>query len=328
MSQSIIKKSEKTSWIKKIRSSHGISKGNRQREYKQGIAFAILCTLLWGMLPVYWKSLDPIDPILILFYRIILAFLLSLIMAIIFYPLEVILRPLNNKATLRTFFIAGALISLNWGIYIWAVSNEQIIQTSIGYYIEPLIVCVFGLLFFKEKLNRYKLIAVIFAGLGVAVILIYHGQIPVVALSLAFTFGTYAAIKKKLRVDAVLSLLYETLFLVPFAVAVILYYELTGSGAYANAEPMQWGLLALAGIVTGTPLMLFAMAANRISLITLGVTGYISPTIGLILGIFVYREPFDMIQLITFGFIWVGLVIFTVGEVMENRSIAEKESEQ
>lgn len=328
MSYSSINKSDKTSWLHSIRSSYDKRKVNTQREYKQGIAFAILSAFLWGILPVYWKSLHPIDSVLILFYRIVLAFIFSFIMAVIFYPWEAILRPLKNKTAIRNFILAGSLITLNWGIYIWAVSNERIIQTSIGYYIEPLIVCVFGILFFKEKLNRYKLIAVFLAGVGVAVMLIYYGQIPGIALSLALTFGIYAAIKKKLMVDAVLALLYETLFLVPVAVPIILWFELTGMGAYANAEPIQWVLLAFAGILTGTPLMLFAMAANRISLITLGIVEYISPSMALILGIFVYREPFDMVQLITFGFIWIGLVIFTIGETMENRIIAEKEIEQ
>ncbi|MDD2190235.1 MAG: EamA family transporter RarD [Eubacteriales bacterium] len=324
MNQDNTEKNGRINWVNRIRSSHDTRKVNTQREYKQGIASAILCALLWGGLPIYWKSLDPIDPILILFYRIVLACIFSFIMAIIFYPWEVILRPLKNKGTIRTFFLSGTLISLNWGIYIWAVSNDHIIQTSIGYYIEPLIVCVFGVLLFKEKLNIYKLIAIIFATLAIAVILIYHGKIPGIALSLAFTFSTYAAIKKKLRVDAVLSLLYETLFLLPVAVPVILYYELTGKGAFENAEPVQWGLLALAGILTGTPLMLFAMAANRISLITLGITQYVSPTMALLLGAFVYREPFDMIQLVAFGFIWVGIGIFTAGEIMENRIIIEE----
>lgn len=326
MNQNNLEKKIKDSWINRIRDSHGTNKGNGISEYKQGVACAILCSILWGLLPVYWKSLVPIDPFLILFYRIVLACGFSFVMAIIFYRWEDILKPLKKKGTIRTFLLAGSLISLNWGIYIWAVSTERIIQTCIGYYIEPLFVCVFGILFFKEKLNKYKLTAILLACLGVAVILIYYRQFPGTALSLAVTFATYAAIKKKLKLDAVLALLYETLFLVPVAVVVILYFELTGKGAFANAEPIQWGLLALAGILTGTPLMLFAMAANRISLITLGITEYISPSIALLLGIFIYREPFDMIQLITFGIIWVGLVIFTSGEIKESRiSTGEKQ---
>jgi chloramphenicol-sensitive protein RarD len=292
---------------------------NKKKEYKQGVAFAILCAVLWGILPVYWKSLEPIDPLLILFYRIILAFGYALILALIFYKWEGIVRPLKEKGVLRTFFLAGILISFNWGLYIWAVSNHHVIQTCIGYYIEPLIVCVFGIFLFKEKLDKYKLTAFLMACAGVAVILVYYHQIPIIAVSLAVSFATYAAIKKKLKLDAVLAMLYETMLLVPVALAVILYYELTGKGAFANAEPAQWGLLALAGILTGTPLILFAMATNRINLITLGVTEYISPSLTLLLGIFVFREPFDKIQLLTFGFIWVGLVIFTIGEMKESK---------
>jgi chloramphenicol-sensitive protein RarD len=298
---------------------------NNKKEYKQGVAFAILCAVLWGFLPIYWKTLVPIDPLLILFYRIVLAFGFSLILALYFYKWEGIIKPLKEKGTILTFFIAGILISFNWGIFIWAVSNDQVIQTCIGYYIEPLFVCIFGIFLFKEKLNKYKLTAFLLACSGVIVILIYYHEVPVIALALAVSFASYAAIKKKYKLDAVLALLYETMFLVPFALAAIIYFELAGRGAAANAEPFQWGMLALAGILTGAPLMLFAMAANRISMITLGITGYISPSITLMLGIFVFREPFDKIQLITFGIIWIGLVIFTLGEIKESR---EKEDEQ
>lgn len=292
---------------------------NKTKEYEQGIACAILCAVLWGFLPIYWNLLVPIDPLLILFYRIVLAFGFSLILALHFYKWEGIVKPLKEKGILRTFFFAGVLISFNWGTYIWAVSNHFVIQTCIGYYIEPLVVCIFGILFFKERLNHYKLTAFILACVGVAVILIYYREIPVIALTLAVSFASYAAIKKKVKLDAVLALLYETMLLLPFALAAILYYELTGKGVIATGQPFQWGLLTMTGVVTATPLMLFAMAANRINLITLGVTEYISPSITLLLGIFVFREPFDRVQLITFGIIWVGLVIFTVGEIKESK---------
>lgn len=293
---------------------------NNKKEYEQGIACAILCAVLWGFLPIYWKALEPIDPLLILMYRIVLAGIFAFLLALYFYKWEGIVKPLKGKGTLKTFFFAGMLISFNWGTYIWAINNDFVIQTSIGYYIEPLFVCIFGILLFKEKLNKYKLTAFLMACAGVAVILVYYREIPVIALTLAVSFASYSAIKKKYRLDAVLALLYETMLLVPIAFAVILYYELTGRGAAAAAEPYQWGLLMLAGILTGTPLMLFAMAANRISLITLGITEYISPSITLLLGIFLFREPFEKIQMITFGIIWLGLVIFTLGEIKESRA--------
>lgn len=296
-----------------------------KKEYEQGVAAAILCAVLWGVLPVYWKSLHPINPIAILFYRMVLACGLAFVLALVLYKWKGIIEPLKKKGTLRNFFLAGVLISTNWGIYIWAVSNNHIIQTCIGYYIEPLFVCIFGILFFKEKLNKYKLTAIILAALGVLVMLIYYGQFPVIALSLAVTFATYAAVKKKFNLNAVLALLYETMLLVPIAIPVILYLEFTGRGVYATAEPYQWGLLALAGLLTGTPLMLFAMATNRINMVTLGIIEYISPSLTLILGIFVYNEPFEMIQLITFAIIWIGLLIFTIGEFKENNELKDSQ---
>lgn len=299
---------------------------NNKKEYKQGVACAILCAVLWGFLPVYWKLLIPMNPVVILFYRIVLAFGFSLILALFLYQWDGIVKPLKEKGIIRTFFLAGLIISLNWGTYIWAVNNNYVIQTCIGYFIEPLFVCIFGILFFKERMNKYKLTAFIMACAGVLVVLIYYREVPVVALSLAVTFATYAAIKKKYRLNAVLALLYETMLLVPLSIAAILYFEISGRGAFSSAEPVQLGLLALAGILTGTPLMLFAMAANRITMITLGITEYISPSITLLLGIFVFREPFDKIQLITFSVIWVGLVIFTVGEIKENRMKTESQS--
>lgn len=269
--------------------------------------------------------MEPIDPLLILFYRILLASGFALILALIFYRREDIMKPLKDKSTLLILLAAGVLISLNWGIYIWAVSNDHLLETSIGYYIDPLFVCIFGILFFKERLNKYKLTAILFACAGVAVMLIYHHKIPMVALLLALTWASYAAIKKKLQMEAVLSLLCETILMSPLALIVILYFELTGRGAAANGTPAQWILLTLAGLMTGTPLVLFAMGANRINLITIGILGYISPSITLLLGIFVYHEPFDKIQLLTFAIIWAGLVVFTLGEMKESRAVSDEQ---
>lgn len=303
------------------------NKNQNKKEYQQGVAFAILCALLWGVLPIYWKSLDPIDPLLILFYRVVLSFATALIMALYIHKWEGIVKPLKERGVARTFFIAGILISINWGTYIWAVNNGHIIQTSIGYYIEPLIICVFGILFFKERLNPYKLTAFLLACSGVAVMLVYYHRIPSIALILAFSFACYAAIKKKLKMNAVLAQVYETMFVVPPALAVIFYFEFTGKGAAANGLPHQWALLALTGIMTCTPLMLFAMAANRISLVTLGISGYVSPSIALLIGIFLYKEPFDKVQFMTFAMIWVALAVFTAGEIKESRRSAASEED-
>lgn len=299
---------------------------NERKKYKQGIVCAILCATLWGILPVYWKTLQPIPPFVIMTYRIVLVFVFSGVIALALYGLEGILTPLKDKKIRRAFFLAGIFISANWGIYIWAVNNDYLIQTSVGYYIEPLIVCLFGVLFFHEKLSKFKIIAILLALSGVFILLIHYRAFPTIALALAILFAVYAAIKRKFRFPAILSILYETLFLVPFALAYLFYVEFNGQGAFASGEPYQWAILAFAGIATGIPLLLFALAANRISLITLGITEYISPSLTLILGIFLYQEPFDETQMISFIIIWIGLAIFTVGELKEkNKEAAMKE---
>ncbi len=285
------------------------------------MACAILCALIWGILPIYWKSLQSIDSLLVMFYRLVLACILVFIVDLVKYKWKGIIGPLKEKGAIAIFTGAGLVISVNWGLYIWMVNAGFIIQTSIGYYIEPLVVCAFGIIFFKEKLDKYKLGAIIFACIGVGVMLISFGQIPYLALVLAITFATYAGIKKKLQAPALLALFYETVFLSPIALGFIIYMEVNGKGAFTTAEPVQIALLFLSGLFTAVPLSLFAMAANRISLLALGITEYISPSMALILGIFLYKESFDLYQFVGFLIIWVGLVIFTLGGVKERKQM-------
>lgn len=292
-----------------------------KKQYQIGMACAIGCALIWGLLPVYWKSLESVNSFVIMFYRLILAFIVVFIACLIIYKPKGILEPLKKKGAIPVFFFAGLVISINWSIYIWAVNAGFIIQTSIGYYIEPLFVTLMGILIFHEKLNKYKILAIIFAFLGVCVMIISYGQPPTIALSLAVSFAVYAGIKKKLQAPALLALLYETGLMLPIIIPLIIYMEVTGQGVIGTTDTQHLVLLSFAGIFTATPLTLFAMAANRISIITLGLTEYISPSMGLILGIFIYKEPFDMIQLIGFIIIWIGLAIFTVGGIKESYSI-------
>ena len=282
-----------------------------------GLFCALGCALLWGVLPIYWQALRPIDSMVIIFYRIFLVGVTTFVAAYKIYGKEKLFAPLKQKGLIVNFIIAGILISANWSIYIWAVNADQVIQTCIGYYIEPLMVCIFGVVLFKEKLNKYKIIALTFATAGVLVVLIHFKQLPVIALSLALTFATYAAFKKKYNMEALITLFYETVFLAPFALAAIIYVEVNGMGALAVAQPHQLFLLLFVGLLTATPLALFAMAANRVSLVTLGITEYISPSISLLIGIFLFKEPFDLVQFVAFVIIWIGLVYFTFGEIKE-----------
>ncbi|MBK5246541.1 MAG: EamA family transporter RarD [Peptostreptococcaceae bacterium] len=292
----------------------------RSKDYKIGMLCATFSAVTWGFLPIYWQALRPVDSVAIIFYRIIFVAIVTFIVSLKLYGMEGIKAPLRIKGNKLKFFLAGLLITLNWSIYIAAVNADFVIQTCIGYYIEPIIISAFGVILFKEKLGKYKTVALAFAGVGVFVMLVYYREIPMIALSLAITFALYTAIKKSYKLEAVLSLLYETMFLVPVAVGMVVYYEIHGIGALGVASNFQLFLLSLIGFCTAIPLILFTMGANRISMVSLGIIEYISPSITLLLGIFLFKEAFDTVQFFSFVIIWIGLVFFTYGEYKEVES--------
>lgn len=292
----------------------------KKYNYKLGLTAALGCSFLWGILPIYWKLLVPIPSSVIIFYRIFWVGVVCFVAALKIYGWQGIIGPLKVKGNKLKFFVAGVIITANWSIYIWAVNSGHIIQTSIGYYIEPLVVCIFGIIFFKEKVTKYNLTAFIIAMLGVLIVLVHFKEVPLIALGLAVTFAVYVALKKLFNVEAILSLLYETMFLVPIALVVIIYLEVSGQGAIGVGESYQYGLLMLSGFATAIPLGLFAVGAKNLPLITLGVTEYLSPSMALLLGIFLYNEPFDKIQFLSFVVIWIALVVFTIGEAKANKN--------
>lgn len=282
-----------------------------------GTGAAIGSAVFWGFMPIYWQMLRPIESSVIIFYRIVLVAVVCFVFAWIYYGKDRIIAPFKNKKIVLRYILAGLLITTNWSIYIWAVNAEHVIQTCIGYYIEPLMVCIFGIIFFKEKVTKSKVFALAMAGLGVVVLLIHFGEVPIIALSIALTFATYAAIKKHLNVESMLSLTFETMFLMPPALIVIIWMEVNGVGAANAGSGHQYALLFLCGLFTAIPLGLFGVAANKVPLVTLGIIEYVSPSISLIIGIFLFREPFDAVQFTAFAIVWVGLVVFTIGEMKE-----------
>lgn len=297
-----------------------------KKNYAKGVQAALFCSVLWGVLPIYWQALRPISSDVIIFYRIFLVGVVCFAASVKIYGVKEVLKPWQDKRTVLRNIAAGILITFNWSLYIWAVNADFVIQTCIGYYIEPLMVCVFGVIFFKEKLQRHKLISIVFAGTGLAVILIHFMQVPFIALGLAVSFATYAAIKKTNELAPLISLFYETVFLMPAALAVIIYLEVTGRGAVAAGNTLQYVLLLLCGILTAVPLGLFGVGARNVPLTTLGIIQYVSPSIALLIGIFIMNEPFDMIQFISFIIIWIGLVFFTMGEIKKDKTIPENDA--
>lgn len=291
-----------------------------QSQYRKGILQVVFCMVIWGVLPIYWKSLIPISSSVIILYRVLMVLLTALLLARKNYTWKEIWAPLKeDRKTVRTLVIAGIIITINWSTYIWAVNAGFILQTSLGYYIEPLMVCLLGIILFRERVTKYKVIAMIFALAAVLVMLVHFHQIPTVALGLALTFSVYAAIKRSVTIDPVLSMIYETMFLAPIALAIILYQEISGKGAFAVGVPYQVVLLLLCGFCTAVPLMLFSAGAQKTSMFILGLVEYISPTMQMILGILLYHEHADSVQFMAFGIIWIGLVFFTVGEFRDTR---------
>ena len=288
-------------------------------DYRTGLICVLACQLIWGFLPAYWQALVPIPSWIIILYRMTTMFVYSYIAARLRYTKEEIWTPLKEKGAVRRYLIAGALLTANWSIYIWAMTTGHMIQSSIGYYLEPIVICLFGVVIFKEKFTIYNATAMALAAIALVVMLIHYGQLPGVALGLAFTWATYSAIKKSSKNPPVIELVYETMFYAVFAVIGILVIETRGIGALSFGVPGKYALMFLSGLVTLIPIALFGNAAKKVSLFIIGLTQYISPSITLLLGIFAYKEPIDRVQLISFAVIWIGLIFFTYGEYKNNK---------
>ena len=289
------------------------------KSYKIGILSMLSCDVLWGVLPIYWQALRPIDSWVIIFYRIFLVGLVSGIATVAIYGVPAIKEQFSIRANLWKFPLAGLLITCNWSIYIWAVNADHVIQTCVGYYIEPLMVCLIGMSVFKDKLTKYKLIALMFALAGMLVILFHFMQVPLIALTIALSFAIYAAVKKWFNLPPVMSVFMETSMLMIPALCVVIYLEINGIGALAVATPGKYALLLCCGILTAAPLSFFAAAATKVPLVTVGLLEYLSPSISLVIGIFFMKEPFDIVQFISFVIVWIGLVFFTYGEIKDSR---------
>ena len=296
---------------------------NKNSDYKTGLICVLACQLIWGVLPAYWQALVPIPSWIIILYRMTTMFVYSYIAARLRYTKEEIWAPLKEKGAFPRHLVAGLLLTANWSIYIWAMTTGHMIQSSIGYYLEPIVICLFGVVIFREKFTKYNATAMALAAAALVVMLIHYRQLPGVALGLAFTWATYSAIKKSTKNPPVIELVYETMFYAVFAVIGIFVIETRGMGALSLGVPGKYALMFLSGLVTLIPIALFGNAARKVSLFIIGLTQYISPSITLLLGIFVYKEPIDRVQVISFAIIWIGLVFFSYGEYKNNRELLE-----
>ena len=290
--------------------------------YKQGIFFGLAAYVLWGILPVYWKALELVSPFEILSSRFMWScvFVFLLIIFQKKWPLfaKEAKQVFSNVKTGAAMVAAGITISFNWGTFIWAVNNGHIVETSMGYYINPLVSILFAVVFLRERLDKMQLAAITCAFIGVASMVYSFGKIPWVSLTLAFTFALYGLLKKILPVSALTSIMLETLLITPLAL--VYEYSLWQQGVsfYASGNLQVIMMLTGAGVVTAIPLLLFTAGARLLPLKIIGFLQYISPTLTLLIGVFVYNEAFTASHLLAFGWIWGALLLFIVSQLRSN----------
>ncbi|MFT9599897.1 EamA family transporter RarD [Mesobacillus sp.] len=290
----------------------------KRTEHQAGVLYAAFSYILWGFLPVYWKLLDHVNADEILANRVFWSFFFIAVILILNRKWGLFTGTLRglaqNKKQLAALAIASLLISINWFMYIWAVNTDQMIEASLGYYINPLVSVLLGMIFLKERLSLLQYISFLLAAIGVLIMTISYGQFPWIALSLAISFGLYGLAKKLIKVDSAVGLALETLVVMPLA-AIYIGYLLNQETNSLFAGSLSTTLLLVgAGAATAVPLLFFAKGAQRIPLATLGILQYIAPTLTLILGVFVYHETFSTIHLLAFTFIWSALILYSLSK--------------
>lgn len=285
-----------------------------------GVIYAVAAYTLWGILPIYWKLINSVFSIEILSNRIVWAFVFTIVIIGVTKQWEELKHIAKDKKQMLFIFIASILIAFNWGLYIWAVNSDKIVDASLGYYINPLLAVALGVIIFKEKLSYWQGGALFIASIGVVIKTLQYGKIPWISLGLAISFAFYGATKKSIKANSIVGLTLETTMLTPVALAYIAARQFSGMGAFQNERLVVIILLIGAGVVTAVPLLLFASGARRLPMSVIGFTQYIAPTISLFIGIFVYHESFTAVDMIGFCFIWVALTIYSISQIRGVRS--------
>lgn len=287
-------------------------------ESRRGLILGALAYTLWGTFPLYWTLLEPGGAVEILAHRIVWSLLTMVLILVLWHRVDQLKALLRDRRKLLLISGAAVVISVNWGGYIWGVNNGRVVETSLGYFINPLVTVLMGVLVLGERLRRLQWVAMGIALVAVVVLTIDYGRPPWVALVLAFSFGTYGLLKKQAGVGAVESITLETLVLAPLALAYVAWLVATSSSNFGSHGLGHALLFTTTGIITAIPLMLFGAAAIRVSMVSLGLLQYLAPTIQFALGILVFEEAMPASRWIGFGLVWVALAMFTV-EALNHR---------
>jgi chloramphenicol-sensitive protein RarD len=273
---------------------------------------------MWGFFPLYWPLLEPAGAVEILAHRIFWSMIVMLVVVVALRKRASLRATLAVRRTRRLLAVASVLITINWGTYIWGVNHHHVVETSLGYFINPLVSVLMGVVLLGERLRTLQWVALGIAGVGVLGLTVEYGHPPWVALILAFSFGSYGLAKKKANAGAVESLVIETVVISPVAMAYIVFLMATGASTFGSDGAGHALLLVGTALITVVPLLCFGGAATRIPLSTLGLMQYLTPTVQFILGLVVFDEPMPGLRWVGFGLIWLALAVFTF-ETLRNR---------
>ncbi|HEJ1090556.1 TPA: EamA family transporter RarD [Serratia marcescens] len=291
------------------------------KQTRQGIFFALAAYFMWGIAPAYFKLIQQVSADEILTHRIIWSFFFMLALITLGRNWPKVRAACQNRKRLLLLAVTALLIGGNWLLFIWAVNNHHMLEASLGYFINPLVNVLLGMLFLGERFRRMQWVAVALAFTGVLVQLWQFGSLPIIGLGLAFSFAFYGLLRKKIAIDAQTGMLIETLWLLPVAAAYLfLFADSPTSHLSANAWSLNL-LLVAAGIVTTVPLLCFTAAATRLRLSTLGLFQYLGPTLMFLLALTFYGETVGQDKLVTFGFIWAALILFTLDALYTQRKL-------
>jgi chloramphenicol-sensitive protein RarD len=288
----------------------------------RGLAFAISSYLLWGFLPIYMKALAHIPASEVVAHRVIWSVPIAAAVLVWLGRTADLKAAIRSPRMLLMGCMTAALISVNWGIYVWAIGTGHALDAALGYYINPLFSVFLGAMLLGERLNRAQLAAIALAAVAVAILTYANGRLPLVALSLTVTWGFYAYFKKSLPLGPNQGFMLEVLILLPFALAYFFWLVWTGQSHFAVGVASDTGLLLGCGIVTAVPLMIYANGAKLLRLSTIGILQYIAPTMIFLTAVFWFDEPFGTARMIAFPMIWAALVIYTGALIQKSRAKA------
>jgi chloramphenicol-sensitive protein RarD len=298
-----------------------VSEPTEQSEEARGFALGVAAYGLWGLFPLYWPLLKPAGAIEILAHRVCWSLVTMVVLLVALRRTSQLRAIFRNPRTFRLLVLASVVVAVNWGTYIWGVNHGLVVETSLGYFINPLVTVMMGVVILKERLRGWQWLAIGIAFVAVVGLTIDYGQPPWVALVLAFSFGTYGLAKKQANTGAIESLTFETMVLTPLALGYLVWLGLAGKSHFLGHGTGHAFLLAGTGVVTAIPLICFGGAAIRVPMTTLGLLQYLAPVIQFVIGVTIVHESMTTMRWLGFGLVWIALVVFTV-DALRHRQMA------